>query len=295
MTSILNQYFSDAQLAVLFKCGEETVKIYHQRFRTIERVLAPYIKIDTIEAFVRNHSLILEKIENAPYAELTRRNWVDAILRVLYGIGNKEHWGGLADFLTATEKYEVTRYAFEGRYWETKRTDTVSEQEIREKLKIFPNHSFESVIIRLWLEVPVRDDFQLHMINEEDLAGRDLDKNYLIPYPAEKHLKVLIQKSKNVSWEKKQKPRLYTLSKELTRDFLLYLKDRRYPQVIWKTKLYKQVGRILTKIGVKHGRASINLLRRAVTNTAAAADTAAETAYKALHNCCTAKLYEDVK
>lgn len=289
MNSVLNLYYSDAELEKVFNCNPASVIIYHQRFRTIESLVSAFLPSKTVHDYLDNYVIICEVISNSKYAELTKRNYFDAIIRLISYNQDRE-FGIKAIEPLAT--YSGWRYSYDNNYQQADRSGNPTVEEIREAIKVFPSRSFESIIIRLYLEVPVRDDFQLELCNMEDLLTADPTINYLIPCREERALKVLIQRSKNVSWTKSQKPRLYTLSKELTRDFLSYLQSIGNPHKFWKNKMYKKIGQILSQLKLKNGRASINVLRRAVATQAKEMNERAEMAYKSLHTPGTAILYE---
>ena len=288
MTSSLSQLFPSELFPAIFNCVDSVIPIYHQRFRTIEKVLAPSLKITDVNDFVANHKQIAECLVSANFAELTKRNWLDLIIRILHFFQDKFE---ALEYLAALETYEGYKYAFEKNYQNKPRSTDLTEDKIYEALQIFPSDSFESVFIRMLLEVPVRDDLQLFLGDFDNFQKLDKNKNYFLPCPDELVVKVLIQKSKNVGWLKSQKPRLYTLSKTLTRDFLSYLRKLHYPTKIWQKKMYRVVGQILTKLNLKESGKAINLLRRAIANSAKEKHMQAEIAYKALHTPLTSLLY----
>jgi len=288
-----------AQQIDCFKCAESSLPIYHQRFSRVTQ-LAGHILENCGENFIRCYGQIIEtlktvnKPDGQPYSNLTRKNWFDVIDKyITYHVSNDVSSEGME----VLDYYRDEIHAIEAEYRNREKKPGFTVEEVLRAIESLDPISKESVLIRLYLEVPVRDDFQLALISEEDLSTADPKQNYLIPCPEQHRLKVLIQKSKNVSWDKKQKPRLYTLSKLLTRDILRYLARQNINPgaVFGRGKLYKVVGQILKQVGLKSGRDSINLLRGAVATTAKLSGDnteIAQAANRSLHSVATSELYE---
>jgi len=294
MNSVLDYYFPPEKLSAVFNCAESSIPIYHQRFRSIQSIAAPYLKNKKLVDLVHNHTEICMAITNSAYASLTKRNFVDAINRVISSNEVASADCGASELLPAYESYGQLLAQYDDEYSQ-KRSDISSElfPLFQEGIKKLNPHSFDSLILRLYVEVPVRDDFQLTMIHPDNLfVDTDTETNYAIPYLEEKVVRILIQKSKNVGWKKSQKPRLYTLSPELSHDFLQYWKENKFPQYIFEGKLYKKVGKALEKIGMKTSRDSINFIRKLVAHSAKEINQRAEAAYRSLHTVATAAIYE---
>lgn len=163
-------------------------------------------------------------------------------------------------------------------------------------------HSKESILVRLMLEVPARDNLQLGLRYDtpaDPTSFKAWLKNYvnhtikckstrnsLIKAPGNRYI-VFIVNTKNIS---SYQPRLYPLSHDLSVCISKYL-DEMYPIGIPKRgfnypfgvgKHSKFIGWVLEHIGIKKGKASINLLRQAVANTARATGDPAKIAKTAL-------------
>lgn len=278
----------------VFNCAEKTLLIYHLRFRTIEALAAPYLKNRTILDLFQNHSLICMAIDESNYANLTKKNLVDAIIRLISSKTSAVDCD-MHIILEAHECYARLMTKYDEVYSQKKSTITADllPKFLSEVQKLDP-HSYESIILRLYYEVPVRDDFQLIMIHPESLfKTTNEDENYAIPDLKERVVRILIQKSKNVGWNKSQKPRLYTLSPELSKDFLYYWKKIGFKREIFTGKQYKKVGEALRMIGLKDTRDSINFIRKLVAHEAKEINDRAESAYRSLHTITTAAVYEN--
>lgn len=295
----------------MYKCGESSVHIYSQRTNKLHEVAANAVKKFKICSkpgccfYVHHCDEIIADIlsstkENGePYADLTKKNWLDVAEKLASHLSSDK-----ADIeaMEAIDKYSAEIHRIDAAYRNREKRSGYLVEDILERIHMhYPPDSKESVLIRLYLEVPVRDDFDLAIINEDELADANPNQNYLIPCPSQRRIKILIQKSKNVAWNKKQKPRIYTLSKQLTLDLGHYLlrQSGRTDKVFGPTsKLYKEVGRILKEIGLKTGRDSINLLRGAVASSAKLTgdnDQIADAARKSLHSVATSEVYERVR
>ena len=307
MISLPNWLTKESQMQI-YKCGEKSTRIYLQRTHKLHEVAAKavesYMKHKNPNRclYVHHCDEIIENVLNSvkpsgePYSDLTKKNWLDTAEKLIFACD--EETATNLERIEASEKYMEQIHRFDAAYRNREKRQGCTVEDVLEKIKVYPRFSKESVLIRLYLEVPVRDDFNLALISPEDLSTADPNQNYIIPYPEERRIKVLIQKSKNVAWNKSQKPRIYTLSAELTRDIALYLSRTtpRPEQVFGPTqKLYKFVGKVLKDIGLKTGRDSINLLRGAVASSAKLTgdnNQIADAARKSLHSVATSVVYE---
>lgn len=316
MKSVMELYFTDEELQEGFNCGPKSVAIYHQRMRTIAGILnecSTEIRESfkfSVSDFMFKPNEVIDKLEAAinpktgtSFAANTRHGWYDLIAR-LYALLLNLEWAskstvGLALY---AKKIAVLEAEYQNRPKDT--ISSVSEETIRSRLKScaedgsLPEYDIRSVLIALYLEVPARDDFQLRLIYKIEQIDEDSDENYLFADKSDGTLKVIIRRSKNVGPSKKQQPRTYTLSDELTIQIAKFV--RRLSRSQWKypfgqAKHYKRIGEGLKILGVKDGHRSINLLRSVVTDKAKETNDPqiiGETAYKSLHTVATSTLYE---
>lgn len=313
----LNFIFKDIELRSIFRCEESSLDIYHTRYKTIHEILLPrakeifkdkhvcatYFPLWGYTKYATEISEILEhavKPDGNLYADNTKRAWYCMIIDI------KTEWDKrikadrkLSDSSTAV--YCTRMSQLESAYINRGQVLNHTLQDVKDNLYKLGDVSLERVLIELFLQVPVRDDFQLKFVWDRNASIDDPKQNYLVFEKGFNTMLVYIQKSKNVSHSKHQKPRWYILTPELTRLVLTYITSlpvvqRRYP--FGKGKHYKIFGTALEKMGIKDGPRSINFLRSLVTEAAKKnnnTDEIGEIAYKSLHTVATSVVYEATK
>lgn len=305
MSSPLNDLFSDRKLLEVFNCKETTLPIYHTRCRTIFEVLKgkslwpkhPTVAVSFWQLYKfqeRVYRLFGEARQpnGHPYAPLTIKSWLDLLVRLFpaYDSGDRV-------YPMNTDFYSRKIAELDSSYVLEPRDTGVSLDAIKEAMKQLKYGDFFSVLLKLYMEVPVRDDLQLRLVANASKATNP-DINYIYPCREKAGFQVLINRSKNVAKEKRQQPRLYTISPELTVELIEFIKRQaRIPEYLFgNRKLYKQVGKALTSIGIPRGAKSINLLRRAMVTDGRLKtnEEIGSLAYNMCHTVATSQIYENV-
>lgn len=312
MSSDLDLYFTPQELTVAFRCKPEVLKTYHQRFRTIFSILEGHVhelageKYPSLlisHLYWRPSQVVLyfdqaKKPDGTLYASNTKKNWYDLLISLLPAWRDKLKVKDRASHTVALECFTTEKEKLAAEYIHKPRPNEVTADDIRNGVETLTYGSKARVILKLYMEVPVRDDLQLRFVPTEDGITDD-EQNYIYIDMSIKRFKVLIQKSKNVGHDKKQKPRQYVLSEELTREVVVFMKRntsrKDYP--FGSSKLYRYVGWALGLLGLKKGSGAINIIRRALANEAKEKGTEemAEMAYKMCHTTATSAVaYEDM-
>lgn len=312
MNSDLDLYFSDSELARVFNCKLEVVKIYHQRYRTIMNVLEGKARELSgqnwpgsilISLLYKNPVKLIQLFDEArkpdhqPYASNTKKGWYDLLINLLPAWRNKLKITERADHTVALTLYSREKERLAAEYVHRPRPNEVTAEQIRNGIETLPYGSKERALLSLYMEVPVRDDLQLRLVKSREHVEDD-KVNYIYIDKALLRLCVMIQKSKNVGMDKKQKPREYVLSEGLTKEmvsfFMRATPRRDFP--FGTGKLYKYVGSALHMLGLKKGPGAINIIRRALANEARdkGPEEMADWAYKMCHTTATSVVaYED--
>lgn len=256
------------------------------RLNSLKKLCEQSKTISTIEQLFS--PLIIDVLERSSYAICTKKNFLQLLMHL------QPHVAPEFPLLSETSAFKLKQDQWLADYINTPKP-TITLQEIEEALdkSMMTRISLENVLMRLFLEVPVRDDLQL--VFSEHSANTD--HNSLYYDKTKKRWCVHICTSKNVGIHKKLGPQTYTLSSKLSnlvRDYMILHGFPEYP--FGKEKHTCLVGRILKKLGLKNDKRSINLIRIAAANSAKESNDpcqVAEMAQKCLHSVSIAKtLYE---
>lgn len=314
MKSELNSLFTDEQLQSIFRCSPDSVKIYHSRYNTIFSILKDKAPLYSNKKwmtrpypwhFTNFPDGIKDALEEAikpdgdQYSDNTKRSWYMLIMSLKPYVEKKLGMKSEKSIYSSSV-YQRRIHELESAYLNREKPKEVTVEEIRGNLHKLGANSMERVLIELYLGgVTLRDDFQLEFVKKIEDVEHDGKTNYLVL--VKPGFDIYLQKSKNVSHAKKQKPRIYKLSTELSTvvaAYLLSLKPDKRKFPFGRAKHYKRIGQALTLMGVKDGNRSINLLRSAVADHAAKTKDSGmigETAYNSLHTVATSHVYETSK
>jgi len=232
---------------------------------------------------------ILEVLNGSTYSMLTKKNFIQ-----------------LLQMLATALKIEtdITFLTMQNDAWNSEYINrprpAITLEEIRHKLDTagMIQSGIEYVLMRLFLELPFRDDFQLRFCPTKEY-GKFFEENTLYYDPQHRRWTVYICKSKNVGHgPKKIAPMTYPLSEELSRLVNNYMVANGFPSYPFGTKSHTMlIGKILTQLGLKEDKRSINLIRVATANSAANTKDPikiADMARRSLHSVSVAKqLYEN--
>lgn len=309
MSSPLNSLFTDRELREVFNCKESTVPIYHTRCNTIfglsgsDNVWKKHAITNSFWPFYRFPERAITVFERATqtdgssYAPLTIKNWLDLLVRLFPAYKKKvdlsweDGWGE-----KGVETLNRKIAEIDSNYILRAQDTGVSLDAIKEAMKQLKYAEFYSVLLKMYMEVPVRDDFQLKLVANSTKATEP-GVNYIYPCREKAGFQVVINHSKNVGPDKRQQPRTYTLSPALSVELIEFIKRQpTIPEYLFgNRKLYKYVGKALESIGIPRGAKSINLLRRAMVTDGRGRtnEEIGNLAYNMCHTVATSQIYEN--
>lgn len=287
-------------LMVLWNCSRESVEIYRNRLRILMSVLARMPLVDNSKVGHAADSLCAaihaaRKPDGSEYSELSKKNFFDVAIREI------ELTHKIEDVRKreAVEQLKLELTKIEASYLKRQRP-AIDYEELSRRIDELPKTSMKYFLMKVFLEVPVRDDLQLRFASWNEVC----DDNTLHADPESPgRLVVTIRKSKNL---KDPMGRRYVLSEQLSRDLHTWITA--LPQVIslmpngtrfrgctrqfpfGMGKHSRRVGSILKELGFKITGSSINILRRAIAEKAkrGTAEDIAAAALASLHSVATA-------
>lgn len=238
-----------------------------ERIDSIQGLKKSVLSLNTKIAICNTLLLIYDQVcHQRPLFDVVYENWQRELLRVkdVYLSAQMVH---INKNPSATFSYETFK------------------KQIKETLTY---GTVESVLMKLYLEIPARDDFDLKLEFENDIDLLMPGKNYLCFDIVNFAMKVVIFKSKTI---RNGNFREYPLSKELTEEIVRHvIRGKKLLFSLGKNRLL--ISKLLKRMGL-YG--SLNTIRRMHTtevNNKGNAEEIADMAYKSMHAVKTSKVYE---
>lgn len=299
-------------LMIHFNCSEKSIEIYRSRLRILLSILNKGLTDTNPEFwnpsrgdFALRAKELAEKILCAKlyggeeYSDLSKKNFVDVALRELF-LSRAET--SLQTWQDAQTILIREKLILEAKYLQKPREE-VDYDSLCELVEAdLPQNSMNYFLMKVYLEVPVRDDLQLRYFDTEDEALKWHGQNCMWYNSFNGVFIVCIRKSKRLEAAQ----HLYELSKPLSAKLLAWI--QKLPRLANKSvisgqrcstqeypfgtgKHTRRVGNILTALGIKRTRANINIIRRAVADKAkkGTAEDIADAALLSLHSVSTAR------
>lgn len=302
-------------LMVLFNCSATSVEIYRNRLRVLMNMLSKNAGATFNNSYgdfvfrcetLVNLILHLKQEDGKDYSTLSKKNFLDVAIKETTLLSmppitpaswhhDEKSWSEYKE--KAIGMLTLEKMKLEAIYLERMR-ESIDYDELALRVETLPKNSMRYFLMKIFLEVPVRDDMQLRVLKpNEEPDGED---NTLHFDETNGRWVVTIRKSKNL---KDESGRKYILSEELSIRFSIWIKTlaefclqtgvlvrgstNRYPFGIGKHS--GLVGRVLGELGFKYKGSNINMIRRAVANKAKTAQEKAAAALLSLHSVATAQ------
>lgn len=268
-------------------CSE---KIYQSRWRGVKK-LYEEAGIDLFSREAIFGPPAIQAIEGSSYSSNTKKNFYQLLISIHTSMG----WGE-PELMAAQKAIHEVAYS-------AREKPDVTIEDIEQRLAEFeerrPRPWLDKgyILLRIYLEVPVRDDLQLHLVSREDYPGlRVPGRNYIVKEPRRARegcrFTVCLHKSKNMGPGRPLESATYPLSAELSTLICLWIMENSFAMlhkgpVLGDKSNCRLVKRMLTDLGFETGNRAINFIRIAAANSAKKTNNPQailDTAKKSLHS-----------